>query len=61
MYPNIDSCEIPQLYQVQCLENMGNFGDQLVKRQEERKAKKIVKKAEEETSAPDEETTSQED
>jgi hypothetical protein len=43
------------------LENMGNFGDQLVKRQEERKAKKIVKKAEEETSAPDEETTSQED
>jgi len=25
MYPNIDSCEIPQLYQVQCLENMGNL------------------------------------
>ena len=43
------------------LENMGNFGDQLLKRQEERKAKKIEKKAEEEATASDEETTSQED
>ncbi len=42
------------------LENMGNFGDQLLKRQEERKAKKIEKKAEEESSAS-EETTTQED
>lgn len=43
------------------LENMGNFGDQLLKRQEERKAKKIEKKAEEEAAASEEETTSQED
>ncbi len=42
------------------LENMGNFGDQLLKRQEERKAKKIEKKAEEESS-DSEETTTQED
>ena len=33
------------------LENMGNFGDQLVKRQEERKAKKEEKKAEAEKAA----------
>ena len=43
------------------LENMGNFGDQLVKRQEDRKAKKVEKKAEEESSASEEETTSQQD
>lgn len=43
------------------LENMGNFGDQLLKRQEDRKAKKIEKKAEEEATASEEETTSQED
>lgn len=43
------------------LENMGNFGDQLLKRQEDRKAKKIEKKAEEEAAASEEETTSQED
>ena len=42
------------------LENMGNFGDQLVKRQEERKAKKETKKAESEDGTEDE-TTSQED
>ena len=33
------------------LENMGNFGDQLVKRQEERKAKKEEKKVEAEKAA----------
>jgi len=38
------------------LENMGNFGDQLMKRQEERKTKKEQKKAEE-----GDETTPQED
>ena len=43
------------------LENMGNFGDQLVKRQEERKAKKDSKKADEEEAAAEAETTSQED
>jgi hypothetical protein len=43
------------------LENMGNFGDQLVKRQEERKAKKIVKKTEEESPASEDNATSQED
>ncbi len=43
------------------LENMGNFGDQLLKRQEERKAKKIEKKAEEEASASEDEATPQED
>ena len=42
------------------LENMGNFGDQLVKRQEERKAKKETKKAESEDGTEDE-TASQED
>ena len=44
------------------LENMGNFGDQLLKRQEERKAKKeaqAVTKAEAEASS--EETSAQED
>ena len=43
------------------LENMGNFGDQLVKRQEERKAKKESKKADEEDASAEAETTSQED
>ena len=43
------------------LENMGNFGDQLVKRQEERRAKKESKKADEEEGSADAETTSQED
>ena len=43
------------------LENMGNFGDQLVKRQEERKAKKDSKKADEEEATAEAETTSQED
>ena len=43
------------------LENMGNFGDQLLKRQEERKAKKIEKKAEEEALASEEDATPQED
>ena len=40
------------------LENMGNFGDQLVKRQEERKAKKELKKADDEEAAAETETTS---
>ena len=39
------------------LENMGNFGDQLLAKQEERKAKKAEQKAQ----AAEEETTSQED
>ena len=43
------------------LENMGNFGDQLVKRQEERKAKKVVKKEEEESPDSEDNATSQED
>ena len=47
------------------LENMGNFGDQLVKRQEERKAKKAAEKAAEKSESDDkeaeDETTSQED
>ena len=43
------------------LENMGNFGDQLVKRQEERKAKKESKKAETEDGEADEESESQDD
>ena len=42
------------------LENMGNFGDQLLKRQEERKAKK-EQKASETEEATEEETTPQED
>ena len=40
------------------LENMGNFGDQMLKRQEERKAKKEQQKLE---SAKEDDTTSQED
>lgn len=36
------------------LENMGNFGDQLIKRQEERKAKREIKKAEAEAAAQEE-------
>lgn len=43
------------------LENMGNFGDQLVKRQEERKAKKESKKADDEGADAESDTTSQED
>ena len=43
------------------LENMGNFGDQLVKRQEERKAKKESKKAETEDGEADDESESQDD
>ena len=43
------------------LENMGNFGDQLVKRQEERKAKKVVKKDKEESPDSEDNATSQED
>ena len=43
------------------LENMGNFGDQLVKRQEERKAKKVVKKDKEESPDSEDNGTSQED
>jgi hypothetical protein len=43
------------------LENMGNFGDQLVKRQEERKAKKVVKKDKEESPDSEGNGTSQED
>jgi hypothetical protein len=43
------------------LENMGNFGDQLVKRQEERKAKKVVKKDKEEPPDSEDNGTSQED
>ncbi len=43
------------------LENMGNFGDQLVKRQEERKAKKESKKAEAEDGEADDESESQDD
>ena len=43
------------------LENMGNFGDQLVKRQEERKAKKDSKKAETEDGEADDESESQDD
>ena len=43
------------------LENMGNFGDQLVKRQEERKAKKESKKAEAEDGEADNESESQDD
>ena len=43
------------------LENMGNFGDQLVKRQEERKAKKESKKAETEDGESDDESESQDD
>ena len=47
------------------LENMGNFGDQLLKRQEERKAKKEQKAAEaaegDEDGASEEETNPQED
>ena len=37
------------------LENMGNFGDQLIKRQEDRKAKRDIKKAESEAAAAEEE------
>jgi hypothetical protein len=40
------------------LENMGNFGDQLVKKTEERKAKKVTKA---ETSSEEEPTTEKED
>ncbi len=36
------------------LENMGNFGDQLIKRQEDRKAKREIKKAEAEAAAQEE-------
>jgi hypothetical protein len=36
------------------LENMGNFGDQLIKRQEDRKAKRDIKKAESEAAAEEE-------
>ena len=43
------------------LENMGNFRDQLVKRQEERKAKKVVKKDKEESPDSEDNGTSQED
>lgn len=43
------------------LENMGNFGDQLVKRQEERKAKKESKKADDAEAGAESDTTSQED
>ena len=43
------------------LENMGNFGDQLVKRQEERKAKKESKESEAAETAAEAETTPQED
>ncbi|MEC8519731.1 MAG: hypothetical protein VXY67_02060 [Candidatus Thermoplasmatota archaeon] len=43
------------------LENMGNLGDQLVKRQEERKAKKESKKAETEDGEADDESESQDD
>lgn len=43
------------------LENMGNFGDQLVKRQEERKAKKESKKADDAEGGAESDTTSQED
>ena len=43
------------------LENMGNFGDQLVKRQEECKAKKESKKAETEDGEADDESESQDD
>ena len=43
------------------LDNMGNFGDQILKRQEERKAKKDIKKAEEEASSSEEEPPTQED
>ena len=43
------------------LENMGNFGDQLVKRQEERKAKKESKKAETDDGEAEDESDSQDD
>ena len=43
------------------LENMGNFGDQLVKRQEDRKAKKAAEKTQSDEESVEEETTSQED
>ena len=43
------------------LEHMGNFGDQLVKRQEERKAKKAAEKSESDDKEAEDETTSQED
>ena len=43
------------------LENMGNFGDQLVKRQEERKAKKAAEKSESDDKEAEDETTPQED
>ncbi|MEC8708024.1 MAG: hypothetical protein VXX90_03780 [Candidatus Thermoplasmatota archaeon] len=39
------------------LENMGNFGDQLIKRQEDRKAKREIKKAEAEAAAQEEDET----
>ncbi len=43
------------------LENMGNFGDQLVKRQEERKARKESKKAETDDGEADDESESPDD
>ena len=36
---------------------MGNFGDQLIKRQEDRKAKREIKKAEAEAAAQEEDET----
>ncbi len=41
------------------LENMGNFGDQLMKRTEDRKAKKVAQKVSKD-SAKDAETNSEE-
>ena len=43
------------------LENMGNFGDQLVKRQEERKAKKAAEKSESDDKEAEDQTTPEED
>ncbi len=43
------------------LENMGNFGDQLIKRQEDRKAKREIKKAEAEAAAQEEDEAGNDD
>ena len=43
------------------LENMGNFGDQLIKRQEDRKAKREIKKAEAEAAAQEEDEAGDDD